>query len=462
MNSLIRNSSAVVTVVLLLTSCGITRHYERPVAAPEALYRNGVNADTQTIATLPYTTLFSDAQLQDLISEGLAGNLNLKIAYTRVRQAQAYYRQSRAAFFPTLNAGANAGYSKVPESQGGGVSFNTETYSLGLTTSWEIDIWGKLAASRRASLAALLESDAAARAIKTGVVSTIANYYYQLLALDEQLAITRQTVSNWDTTVTTMQALKEAAMVTEAAVVQSEAQRYAAEVTIPDLEQRIRETENALSIFLGRVPGPIERSSLNMQQAYAALSTGVPAQLLGNRPDVAQAEYAFRNAFELTNVARTAFYPSLVITGNAGFTSNVLSSMFNPGAVAAGIAGGLTQPLFNRRLNRTNLEVYKAGQEAALFGFQNALLVAGQEVSNALSLHSAALEKERVRALQLDALEKSVDYTQELLQNGFANYTEVITARQSLLGAQLNGVNDKLQQLQAVVDLYRALGGGWR
>lgn len=463
---LIRNSVAMIILSLLIASCGVTRTYEQPATAPEALYRNagggGIGSDTASIAMLPYTAIFGDPILQQLISEGLSGNLNLQTAYTRVAQAQAYYRQSRAAFFPTLNANANAGWSRVPEAQGGGVAFNTETYNLGLSSSWEIDIWGKLAASRRASLAALLETDAASRAIQTSVVSTVANYYYLLLALDEQLLITRQTVSNWDTTMTTMRALKEAAMVTEAAVVQSEAQRYAAEVTIPDLEQRIRETENALSIFIGRTPGPVRRGRLQEQQAFSDMNPGIPAQLLANRPDVQQAEFAFRNAFELTNVARTAFYPALVLTGTAGLSSTVISSLFDPGSIAAGIAGGLTQPIFNRRQNRTNLEVYKAGQRGALFHFQNVLLTAGQEVSNALSLNDAAREKMRVRALQLDALGKAVDYTEELLKNGFANYTEVIQARQSLLAAQLNGVNDRLQQLQAVVDLYRALGGGWR
>jgi outer membrane protein TolC len=307
-----------------------------------------------------------------------------------------------------------------------------------------------------------LQTQAGARVVQTSIVSTIANFYYRLLALDEQLVITEQTVRNWDTTVTTMRALKEAAVVTEAAVVQSEAQRYAAAVTIPDLKQGIRETENALSVILGTPPSAISRSRLQDQRVAADLRTGLPAQLLANRPDVQQAEFAYRNAFELTNVARTAFYPALTISGSTGLSSLALSSFLDPSSLAASIGAGLTQPIFNRRLLRTNLAVAQQEQQAALFQFRNTLLTAGQEVSDALSLHATAIEKIDVRAFQLTALQKSVEYTQELLRNGFANYNEVITARQSLLSAELGTVNDRLQQLQAVVNLYRSLGGGWR
>jgi outer membrane protein TolC len=259
-----------------------------------------------------------------------------------------------------------------------------------------------------------------------------------------------------------MRALKEAARVTEAAVVQSEAQRYAAEVTIPDLKQSIRETENALSILLGRVPSAIQRGNLENQATAAVLQTGVPAQLLANRPDVQQAELNFRYFFELTNVARASFYPSLSITGSAGLSALSPANLFRPGAIAASIGAGLTQPIFNQRLNRTRLAVAKAQQQEALLNFENTLLIAGREVSDAMSLYETAIEKMNIRSSQMSALQTSVQYSQELLRNGFANYTEIITARQSLLQAELGGVNDRLQQLQATVNLYRSLGGGWR
>lgn len=446
----------------VLASCKVTRPYNGPGIVQPNLYRGQSSGDTTTMATLPYTYIFSDTLLQGLIREGIAQNLDVAVAYTRIQQARAILEQSRAALLPTLNANTGVTESKLNDVQGFGIRTHLTQFQLGLSSSWEADIWGRLRSNRRASLAAWLQTEAAARAIQTSIVSAIANNYYLLLALDQQVAITEETVHNWDTTVTTMRALKEAALVTEAAVVQSEAQRYAAAVTLPDLRQSIRETENALSVLLARSPAPVERTLLASQQTLAVLQTGVPAQLLANRPDVQVAEYAYRNAFELTNAARAAFYPTLNITGSAGFSSQSLASLLHPGALAASIGAGLTQPIFNRRIIRTNFAIAAAEQDAASFRFRSALLTAGQEVSDALSLHATALEKMTIRTNQLTSLERSVSYTLELLRNGFANYNEVITARQSLLAAELGSVNDKLQQLQATVNLYRALGGGWR
>jgi multidrug efflux system outer membrane protein len=447
---------------LVFASCKVTQPYQSPEIRTNGLFRGANLTDTNTIVNLKWIEIFTDPQLQRLISEGITHNPDLQIAYTRIQQAQAYYVQSGAAFLPTLNANASVSESKLSAVQGFGIRNNATQFQLGLSSAWEADIWGRLGSSRRASFANLLQSEAGSRAVQTGIVATIANYYYSLTALDQQLAITQQTVSNWDTTVQTMRALKEAARVTEAAVVQSEAQRYAAEVTIPDLKQRIRETENALSIVLGVPPASINRGLLDNQTPVATLQTGVPAQLLSNRPDVQQAEFAYRSSFELTNVARAAFYPTLAITGSAGLSSLTLANFLDPSAIAASIGAGLTQPIFNRRLNRTNLAVAQAQQQAALLDFQNTLLTAGQEVSNALSLYENAIEKTNIRTNQLTALQKSVEYSQELLRNGFANYTEVINARQFLLQAQLGRVNDHLQQLQATVNLYRSLGGGWK
>jgi len=447
--------------LVLIESCKVTKPYQQPAGVIGDQFRDQAGNDTNTLATLSYNQVFADTVLQSLIRTAVEQNLDLKTAYTRIRQYEAYYLQSRAALFPTLNANLGAAESKLTEAQGFGSRTITQ-YQVGVASSWEIDIWGKLRSGRRANQAALLQTQAGVRAVQTGIISAIANNYYLLLALDQQLRVTEQTVRNWDTTVNIMRELKRSARVTEAAVVQSEAQRYAAEVTIPDLKQNIRETENELSVLTGRAPGSIPRGNLDAQRPPEILQTGVPAQLLSNRPDVQESEYAFRSAFEFTNVARSAFYPTLSITGSAGLSSLTIGALFDAGAVAASIAGGLTQPIFNRRLLRTNLTVAESQQDAALYRFQNSLLIASQEVSNAFSLHEHAMQKTSVRSNQLNALQKSVNYTQELLKNGFANYTEVITARQSLLAAELGRINDKLQQLQAVVNLYRALGGGWR
>lgn len=456
----LKTCTGIFFIIHMLVACKVTQPYQTPSITTSDQYRN-LQADSNTIASLPYPEIYSDTILQGLIRQGIEQNLDLKTSQTRIRQFEAYYTQSKAAFYPILDANLGAAESKLTEAQGFGSRTITQ-FQLGTSSSWEVDIWGKLKSSRRSNQAALLQTIAGTRVIQTSVVSAIANNYYLLLALDQQLLITEQTVRNWDTTITIMRTLKQAATVTEAAVVQSEAQRYAAEVTIPDLEQLIRETENELSILTGRSPGAITRSRLEDQQTPQILQTGVPAQLLSNRPDVQEAEQAYRTAFELTNVARASFYPSLSITGSAGLSSLTIASLFDAGAVALSISASLTQPIFNRRLLRTNLTVTQAQQDAALYGLQNSLLVALQEVSNAYLLHEHAAQKTIIRSKQLNALSKSVQYTQELLRNGFANYNEVITARQSLLAAELGSVNDKLQQLQAIVNLYRSLGGGWR
>lgn len=447
---------------VFISSCKVTQLYQAPEISTDGLFRDVNNSDTNSIANLPWQVVFQDKTLQGLITRGLSHNPDLLTAYTRIQQAEAYYNQSRAAFLPDLSLSAGVTESRLPQSQRLDGNSSRTLYNIGLSTVWEADIWGRLSSSKRAEFANLLQTEAAARAVQTRLISTIATYYYSLLAMDQQLQITEKTIRNWDTTVVTMRALKEAATVTEAAVVQSEAQRYAAEVTIPDLHQAIRETENALSILIGSAPGEISRGDLFDKLDLVSVETGVPSQLLANRPDVMQAELNFRSQFELTNVARAAFYPSLAITASGGYNSLDINNLFDPASLIASIGGSLTQPIFNRRANKTRLEVAVAQQREALLNFQNTLLTAGKEVSDALSLYETARQKITVRAKQTDALRKSVAYSQELLENGFANYTEVITARQSLLQAELASIDDRLQQLRASIDLYRSLGGGWK
>ena len=449
-------------LTILVTSCSITKPYQAPVIGRQDLYRDQSSTDTTNMANLHWTEIFRDTLLQNLIREGIDNNLNLKIAYSRIRQAQAYFEQSRLAFLPGLSADASTLNGKQSNNQNTTSSTSIHLYQLNVNASWEADLWGKLKSSKRAALASLLQSEAYSRVVQTDLVAGIANYYYTLLVLDQQLKITEESVKNWISTVDMMKALKDADVVTEAAVVQSEASRYAAEVTIPDLKQSIRQTENALSILLGRVPGPIKRGTLYEQKPGNLLNTGVPAQLLSNRPDVQEAELNFRYNFELTNVARTYFYPGLIISASGGFSGLSISNLFSPASLVGSIAGGLTQPIFNQGINRTRLKVAQEGQQQALLAFQNALLTAGQEVSDDMASYQSTLEKTNLRDSQIVNLQKAVEYTQLLVRYSSANYTEVLTAQQSLLSAQLNQVNDRLQQLQAIVNLYRDLGGGWK
>jgi len=465
--SQLKYSSLLLVLIGLFLSCKITKTYEHPGVNTINLYRDQATTDTATIASIPWQTLFADTVLKSLINEGLHQNLNLKIAVQKIYEAQAALKLSKQAFLPGVSGNASVANSKASLASldyppGIVVNSVTTTYLLGLSASWEADIWGQLNSAKKVAFANLLQTDAAKRAIQTQLIADIANNYYSLLALDQELEITNTAVQYRIKDVETMKALKEGDVVTGAAVVQSEANRYSAEVAIPDIKRSIRETENALDLLLGRPPGPVNRVKLEDEQPITNLLVGIPAQLLKNRPDVQQSEYNFRSAFENTNLALTYFYPAFTITASGGFSNLTLKDFF-VNSVFYNIAAGLTQPIFNQGINKARLKTAQAQQLEALYNFQQTVLTAGQEVSNALYAYQTALEKDGSRTKQIAALVKAVDYTQELLRYSSAsNYTDVLTSEQSLLAAQLDGVNDRLQQLQATVNLYRALGGGWR
>ena len=445
----------------VLFACNTTQHFHRDSIDTDGLY--GTQAtDTANLASRSWQELFSDSDLQKLIAEGLKNNPNLQIAIQRVKESEAYFSQSRASLLPGINGRGTVNYTRNPKSIYPDGPREVSSSQLGLEASWEVDIWGKLRSSKRAAYANLLASDAGQKAVQTRLIANIATAYYNLSALDAKLNITRQTVKNNMDLVETMKVLKESGRVTGAAIVQSEAARYAAEVTIPDLEQQIRETQNALSLLLGRTPGNIDRNPLPNAIDASLVKTGVPSQLLDNRPDVMQAEFDVMSAFEMTNNARAYFYPALTLTASSGFGATSLDKLLDPASFAASVVGGLAAPIFNKRGNVTRLKVAKAQQEEALHNLRYTLLNAGQEVNNALGMYDTAAKKMVLRQQQLDALQKSLDYTEELLKYGSATYIEVLNAQQNLLSAQLSDVNDHLQQLNAVVSLYRTLGGGWK
>ncbi|MDP4290741.1 MAG: efflux transporter outer membrane subunit [Bacteroidota bacterium] len=445
---------------VILTSCKVTGNYKRPAGIAEnGLYRDIKTNDSATIADIPWKQLFSDSLLLNLIGEGIDQNLDLKIAMARIKEAQANLQSGNAAFLPTLDLHATLTDQK-PANNNPGIS---NYYQLYASSGWEIDLWGKIKSAKRAALALLMQSEAYRRAVQTQLVADIATNYYILLAYDAQLQVTLKTLENRKLDVGIMKQLKESDVVTGAAVVQSEANYYSVEVTIPDLKQNIRVAENTLCNLLGRSPGSIARDSIYNQLIHSGLQTGVPFQLLANRPDVREAEYQLRYYFELTNLAKTYFYPSLTITANEGFSNGKISNLFNSTAVFGNIVGGLAQPILNHGLNTQRLRVAKAQQEEALAAFKKTLLNAGQEVSNALANYRAATDKVEFRSQQIVYLQKAVEFTKELLKyTANTNYTDVLTSEQSLLAAQLNSISDKLQQLLANVTLYRSLGGGWR
>ena len=439
-----------VCLAAMMSSCHIYKSYDRPEVDTQGLYRDPVSdndtlaSDTTNMGNLPWEQVFTDPQLQALIRLGLKQNTDLQSAIQNVKAAEAGLMSARLAYAPSLAIAPQGGVSHLEGSK------RSWTYTLPISASWEVDLFGKLLNSKRGAKVALLQSKAYKQAVQTQVIATIANCYYTLLMLDKQLAITEETSIIWDKSIETMRSMKEAGMVNEAAIVQSEANSYMIKASIPDLKQQIRETENSLSLVLKEAPQKIK------QKLPEVLNSGVPIQLLANRPDVKAAEMSLAGAYYSTNQARSAFYPQISITGTLGWTNSVTGMpIFDVPKMIMSALGTLTQPLFYRGANLAKLKTAKAQQEIAALNFQQSILNAGSEVSNALYQYQAANEKTIQREKQINSLEKSVEYTQQLL-----TYLEVLTAQQSLLSAQLSGISDEFQRIQAVVNLYHALGGG--
>lgn len=455
----------IVFFLLMIAGTWISCKISKPYAKPEATvnYRAEENMNTTSMADIKWIDLFTDPILQNLIEEGLAANLDLKIAVERINEAQIALRLQKNAFLPSVNANLSVKESRLSSSQGFGPYKQTTQYDLGFASEWEIDVWGKLKSVKKSAVAHFLATDAAKRAVHTQLIVDIANSYFELLLLDEQLQVLKKTALNREADAQTIKFLFENSSINGVAVVQSEANFYEAELAIPDIEQKIFETENALCILLTRSPSKINRSTLASQQLDYDLNLGIPMQLLANRPDVQQAEFNFRMAFEQSNAARAYFYPNLTISGAAGFSSFGLNNWFTNGGVFGNIAGGLLQPVFNKGINKARLATALSVQNQALYHFELSVLKASQEVSNAISLYEKAALKEEKRKKQLNALTKAVTFNKELLNNSSdTNYTDVLTAEQNLLRAELHAIEDQSAKLHAVVNLYRSLGGGWK
>ena len=448
----------IALMVPALDSCKIAQPYSRPDFLPQgSLYRDQTSSDTSNIASVPWKKLFNDNQLISLIDEALRNNPDIKIAASNMKIAEAALQQNRAAFFPSLGINASVTNQKT------GSEAASTLYQLFANSSWEIDVMGRLRNTKKANLDLFLQSEAYKRAVQTQVISDVAYSYFTLQALDAQLRITEKTVENRNNEVETIKVMKESDMVTGADLVQSQANLYSARVRIPDLKQSIYEAENALSILIGRNPGPISRANLFDEQINVDLKSGIPAQLLANRPDVQEAEYQLRYGYEMTNAARKNFYPVLTVTAAAGYPVGSLRDVFNPASVFWNLIAGLTQPVFNQGLNRKNLKIAMARQEANIEAYKQVLLRAGQEVANALYGYQTTSDKIALRTSQIDYLEKAVDFTMELLKyTSTTNYNDVLTSEAGLLSAQLGSVDDKLQQLDYIISLYASLGGGWR
>ena len=455
----------LIAVPILLSSCFAAKDYERPEVINEAQFRtDSLPQDTLTIATRSWKELFTDPILQGYIEEGLENNIDIRVAMQQILASEAYFKQGKAGYFPTLSGNAQFNRQYLSKNSQFGSFFNghIDTYEISGSSSWEADIWGKIRSQKRAFGASYLQSIAAHKAVKTELIARIATAYYQLLSLDEQTRVTEQTVQTRKNSVETTSALKDAGNVTAAAVKQTEAQYYQAQGILIDLKRQSHLLENTLSILLNREPTSLERGRLEEQQIDTIMHVGTPMQLLRNRPDVMAAEYNLVNAFELTNVARSNFYPSLTLSAIGGLQALSFDDLFSSSSLFATLVGGLTAPIFNGRKIRTQYEVSQAQQEQARLQFRQAVLTGTKEVSDAYFTYEAARDKIEVKEKKYEAYNVATDYSEELLNYGLANYLEVLNARENALNSRLDLINARFTELSSVVELYRSLGGGWK
>lgn len=454
--------SLLVFTMFIVQSCFVAKDYTKPEVKTDNLYRTEQVLDSTSLAMLSWDKLFTDEILQKHIQEAIQNNLDMKIALQNMAAAEATLKQSKAGYLPSLNATATLTHQELSKNSQFGRLFNgsIDQYDFSAKLAWEADIWGKIRSTKRASAAKYLESAVAKQAIQTDLVANIASLYYQLLALDEQVKVVNSTLKNRNTSVDVIKALKDAGNVTEVAVKQTEAQQYAAQIILEDLNFQVSVLENSFNQLLGKNPNVVERGLFENQVIDAEIKSGLPAFLLSKRPDVVAAELNFRNTFELTNVARSYMYPSLTINAVGGFQSLELKDWFSTNSLFATLIGGIAQPIFNQRQNKTRLEVAKANQQKAYLQFEKSLLVAGKEVSDALANYENETNKLEIRKKQVEALKNAADYSDELLQYGMVNYLEVLTVKDNALNTEINYIDNKYKQLNAVITLYKALGGG--
>lgn len=443
------------TTAVLLSSCGIYTKYKPAESVPDNLYgETFIAEDTTNLGSTDWHELFTDPLLQAYIEQGLQNNTDYLSAQLRIEEAEATLLSSKLAFLPSF---ALAPQGTVSSFDGGKA---TQTYSLPVTASWELDIFGKMRNSKRQAQALYAQSQDYKQAVRTQLIASIANTYYTLLMLDDQLAFAQEMALSWEETVRSTRALMNAGMADEAAVSQMEAACYEVQASVLDLKEQINQTENSLALLLAETPRSYERSTLAEVQMPAELSVGIPMQMLANRPDVRMAERSLESAFYATNAARSAFYPSITLSGSAGWTNSAGSMIVNPGKFLASAVGSLTQPLFARGQLLGQLKISKAQQEEASLAFQQTLLNAGSEVNDALTAWQTSRDKSQLLDKQVVSLQKAVKSTSLLMEHGTTTYLEVLTARQNLLSAQLTRTANRFSEIQSVISLYCALGGG--
>ena len=449
----------MLSAILLMSSCGLYNKYERPDVNTVGLVRDAVSdVDTlvsntdENFGNLPWRQLFTDPQLQALIDKGLANNADLLNAALNVKMVEEQVKVAKLAFVPSVAIAPTGTIAKFGDNPA------TKSYTLPISASWDVDLFGNLLSQKRSAQMQLLATKDYQVVVQTNIVCGIANLYYTLLMLDRQLQVVNDMAGLVHETWDMMQLQMNLGRARSTSVQSAEANYYSVQAQAADLKRQIREMENSLCLLIGEPGHQIARSTIEEQSLPATFATGVGIQLLSNRADVHAAEMQLAQCFYDVETARSRFYPQINITGTGAFTNN--NGMANPGKWLLSAVGSLVQPVFQHGQIVAGLKVAKWQQEQAFNTWQNAVLKAGTEVSNALVLYNASNEKSELEGKQIKVLEKNVEDTKQLYQSSGSSYLEVISAESSLLSARLSKVADDFYKMQAVVNLYQALGGG--
>ena len=453
------NIIIIAFAALSLTGCkSLYGNYERPDVKTSGIVRDPVDdkgalAGSSDFGNLPWRSVFTDPQLQTLIEKALENNPDLLNAALNIDIAEQQLRASKLAFLPSVVFAPNGSISHF-----GTHTSSTQAYTLPITASWDVDLFGKLRSQKKAAQMALIQSRDYKVAVQTNLICNVANLYYTLLMLDRQKQIVDDmsglTKNTWDM----MKLQMEFGRARSTSVQSAEAAYYSVQTQGADIKRQIRETENTLSLLLGEPAQSIARGSLENQSLPANFSGGIGVQLLSNRADVHANEMALAQCFYNIQEARSRFYPALNISPTGAWTNS--NGLVNPGKLLLSVVGSLTQPIFMRGQLKAGLRVAEDRYKQAYGAWQNSILKAGAEVSNALVAYNSADEKNKLQQQQIDVLKQNVDHTQMLYTQSSSSYLEVITAQQSLLNAEISQVQEQFTKLQAIVNLYNALGGG--
>ncbi len=470
MNKILKTYLPILTL-LVLASCKLSKDISLLTATAPATFRNAENVDTASIATIQWKTFFTDAVLQNLIDSAIINNYDMQVAVKNIEAAQLIVKQTKLGYLPTANLQAGASINRPSDNSLNGLSLSqflgksyVEDYSVSLALSWEADIWGKIKNQKAKAVAGYLQTTEAKKAIQTNLVAYVAKGYYNLLMLDAQLLIANKNLLLNDSTLRIIKLQFNAGQVTALGVQQAEAQRLVAVQLIPLLQQNITIQENALSVLTAVAPAAIQRNSAISNIAFTNnLAAGVPSGLVSNRPDVKSYELALTIANANTGIAKANMYPSLSITATGGVNAFKASNWFNiPASLFGTVVGGITQPLFQRKQLKTQYELAKVDREKTVIQFRQSVLIAVGEVSDALVKTEKLKEQETIATTRVNTLQQAISNADLLFKNGMATYLEVITAQSNTLLGELELAALKKDQLNAVVELYRALGGGWK